>query len=138
DIDRTNVSRLEIAWTYHTGETSFLKDSEQKSTFETTPIVVDGTMYLSTGFNKVIALDAATGREKWIFDPRVDRSGDFSEVTSRGVAYWAKGKRIYEGTIDARLIALDAATGSPIKDFGVRGTVDLTEGIEHPRFGDYQ
>lgn len=138
DIDRTNVSQLEIAWTYHTGETSFVKDSEQKSTFETTPIVIDGTMYLSTGFNKVIALDAATGREKWVFEPLVDRSGDFSEVTSRGVAYWAKGKRIFEGTIDARLIALDATTGAPAKEFGVRGTVDLTEGIEHPRFGDYQ
>jgi quinoprotein glucose dehydrogenase len=138
EIDRTNVSRLEVAWTYHTGETSFVKDSEQKSTFEVTPIVVDGTMYLSTGFNKVIALDAATGREKWTFDPRIDRSGDFSEVTSRGVAYWGKGKRIFEGTIDARLIALDAGTGELAKEFGERGTVDLTEGIEHPRFGDYQ
>jgi quinoprotein glucose dehydrogenase len=138
EIDRTNVSKLEVAWTYHTGETSFVKDSEQKSTFEVTPIVVDGTMYLSTGFNKVIALDAATGREKWTFDPRIDRSGDFSEVTSRGVAYWGKGKRIFEGTIDARLIALDAGTGELAKEFGERGTVDLTEGIEHPRFGDYQ
>jgi len=138
DIDRTNVGKLEVAWTYHTGETSFAKDSEQKSTFEATPIVVDGTLYISTGFNKVIALDAATGREKWTFDPHIDRSGDFSEVTSRGVAYWGKGKRIFEGTIDARLIALDAATGAPAKEFGVRGTVDLTDGIENPRFGDYQ
>src|SRR4051794_2620593 len=120
EIDRTNVSRLEIAWTYHTGETTFAKDSEQKSTFEVTPIVVDGTMYLSTGFNKVIALDAATGRERWTYDPKIDRSGDFSEVTSRGVAYWGKGKRIFEGTIDARLIALDAATGELAKEFGVR------------------
>jgi quinoprotein glucose dehydrogenase len=137
-IDRTNVSRLQVAWTYHTGETSFAKDSEKKSTFEATPIVVDGTLYISTGFNKVIALDAATGRERWTYDPRVDRSGDFSEVTSRGVSYWGKGKRIFEGTIDARLIALDAATGEPVKEFGARGTVDLTEGIDHPRFGDYQ
>lgn len=137
-IDRTNVAQLKVAWTYHTGETSFSKDSEQKSTFEVTPIVIGGTMYLSTGFNKVIALDAATGRERWTYDPKIDRDGDFSEVTSRGVSYWGKGKRIFEGTIDARLIALDAATGEPVKEFGSRGTVDLTEGIDHPRFGDYQ
>src|SRR4051794_7647950 len=138
EIDRTSVSRLQVAWTFHAGESSFAKDSEQKSTFEVTPIVVDGTMYVSTGFNKVIALDAATGRERWTFDPHIDRNADYSEVTSRGVAYWEKGKRIFEGTIDARLIALDAATGAPAKEFGFRGTVDLTDGIEHPRFGDYQ
>lgn len=138
EIDRTNVEKLEVAWTYHTGETTFVKDSEQKSTFEVTPIVVDGAMYLSTGFDKVIALDAATGKPKWIFEPLADRNADYSEVTSRGVAYWAKGKRIFVGTIDARLIALDAATGARVNDFGVRGTVDLTDGIEHPRFGDYQ
>jgi len=137
-IDRSNVARLKVAWTFHTGESSFATDAEQKSTFEVTPIVVDGTMYLSTGFNKVIALDAATGKERWTFDPHIDRKGDFSEVTSRGVSYWEKGKRIFEGTIDARLIALDAATGEPAKEFGVRGTVDLTEGIDHPRWGDYQ
>ncbi|HEX3577732.1 MAG TPA: pyrroloquinoline quinone-dependent dehydrogenase [Thermoanaerobaculia bacterium] len=138
DIDRTNVGKLEVAWTYHTGETSFVKDSEQKSTFEVTPIVVDGTMYLSTGFNKVIALDAATGQLKWMYEPLVDRNADYSEVTSRGVAYWEKGKRIFEGTIDARLIALDAATGKLASDFGVGGTVDLKTGVGKVRQGDYQ
>jgi quinoprotein glucose dehydrogenase len=138
DIDRTNVGKLEVAWTYHTGETTFAKDSEQKSTFEATPIVVDGTLYVSTGFNKVIALDAATGREKWTFDPHIDRDEDYSEVTSRGVAYWAKGKRIFEGTIDARLIALDAATGKLANDFGSGGIVDLKTGVGKVRKGDYQ
>jgi len=138
DIDRSNVGKLEVAWTYHTGETSFAKDSEQKSTFEVTPIVVDGTMYLSTGFNKVIALDAATGQPKWIYEPLVDRNADYSEVTSRGVAYWAKGKRIFEGTIDARLIALDAATGRLASDFGANGIVDLKIGVGKVRNGDYQ
>jgi len=138
EIDRTNVSKLEVAWTYHTGETTFAKDSEQKSTFEVTPIVVDGTMYLSTGFNKVIALDAATGRQKWIYDPLLDRNADYSEVTSRGVTYWSKGKRIFEGTIDARLIALDAVTGKLATDFGNGGIVDLKAGIDHVRPGDYQ
>jgi len=138
EIDRTNVGKLELAWTYHTGETSFEKDSEQKSTFEVTPIVVDGTMFFSTGFNKVIALDAATGQPKWIYEPLVDRNGDFSEVTSRGVAYWAKGKRIFEGTIDARLIALDAATGKLASDFGNNGVVDLKKDVGKVRQGDYQ
>src|SRR3954447_18169125 len=138
DIDRANVGKLEIAWTYHTGETTFVKDSEQKSTFEVTPIVVDGTMYLSTGFNKVIALDAATGREKWNFDPHLDRDADYSEVTSRGVAYWGKGKRIFEGTIDARLIALDAATGKVASGFGNGVIVDLKTGVGRVRKGDYQ
>lgn len=138
DIDRTNVSRLQMAWTFHTGETSFATDAEKKSTFEVTPIVVDGTMYLSTGFNKVIALDAATGKERWTFDPHIDRDEDYSEVTSRGVSYWSKGKRIYEGTIDARLIALDATTGKLATDFGNGGIVDLKNGIAHVRKGDYQ
>ncbi|HEV7425494.1 MAG TPA: pyrroloquinoline quinone-dependent dehydrogenase [Thermoanaerobaculia bacterium] len=138
EIDRTNLSRLEVAWTYHTGENTFVKDSEQKSTFEVTPIVVDGTMYLSTGFDKVIALDAATGQAKWMFEPLVDRNADYSEVTSRGVAYWEKGKRIFIGTIDARLIALDAATGKLANDFGTRGTVDLKTGVGRVRPGDYQ
>jgi quinoprotein glucose dehydrogenase len=138
DIDRTNVGKLEVAWTYHIGETTFAKDSEQKSTFEATPIVVDGTLYVSTGFNKVIALDAATGREKWTFDPHIDRDADYSEVTSRGVAYWAKGKRIFEGTIDARLIALDATTGKLAADFGAGGIVDLKTGVGRVRKGDYQ
>ena len=138
DIDRTNVGKLEVAWTYHTGETSFAKDSEQKSTFEVTPIVVDGTTYVSTGFNKVIALDAATGKPKWMYEPLVDRNADFSEVTSRGVAYWGKGKRIFEGTIDARLIALDAATGRLASDFGDGGIVDLKTGVGKVRKGDYQ
>src|SRR4051794_35176615 len=138
DIDRTNIGKLEVAWTYHTGENTFVKDSEQKSTFEVTPIVVDGTMYLSTGFDKVIALDAATGRAKWMFEPLVDRNAGYSEVTSRGVAYWEKGKRIFIGTIDARLVALDAATGKLANDFGAGGTVDLKTGVGRVRPGDYQ
>ncbi|MGH9422319.1 MAG: PQQ-binding-like beta-propeller repeat protein, partial [Thermoanaerobaculia bacterium] len=138
EIDRTTVARLQVAWTYHTGEATFDTDAEKKSTFEATPIVVDGTLYISTGFNKVIALDAASGKERWTFDPHIDRDGDYSEVTSRGVSYWAKGKRIFEGTIDARLIALDATTGKLATEFGTGGIVDLKNGIAHPRKGDYQ
>jgi quinoprotein glucose dehydrogenase len=138
EIDRTNVARLQVAWTYHTGEATYTTDAEKKSTFEATPIVVDGTLYVSTGFNKVIALNAATGRERWTYDPHIDRDDDYSEVTSRGVSYWSKGKRIFEGTIDARLIALDAATGALCPDFGTGGIVDLKVGVGRVRKGDYQ
>ncbi|MCU1244960.1 MAG: pyrroloquinoline quinone-dependent dehydrogenase [Acidobacteria bacterium] len=146
-IDRNNVGRLAVAWTYRTGENHFENDAEKKSTFEVTPIVVDGTMVLTTGFNKVIALDAASGKERWTYDPHVDRNADYSEVTSRGVATWVDWRagaslrcrrRIFEGTIDARLLALDAATGQLCADFGTGGLVDLKSGIDHVRTGDYQ
>ena len=121
----------------------------EKAAFEATPILVDGTLYLSTPFNQVIALDPASGAAKWVFDPRVDRSHEYSEVSSRGVAYWTDSKaadaapcklRIFEGTIDARLIALDGKTGKACQGFGADGTVDLTRGVAYgPEFrGDYE
>ena len=96
-----------------------------------------GTLYLTTPFNRVVALDPGTGAERWSYDPRVDRSQDYSEVASRGVAAWSDAGaadgtpcklRLFEGTIDARLIALDATNGKPCADFGHEGTVDLTRG----------
>src|SRR6185312_10795553 len=118
------------AWTFHTGALKPESDANKKAAFEATPILIDGTLYLSTPFNQVIALDPGTGAEKWKFDPQVDRSPDYSEVTSRGVAAWT-GKsssssaacqmRIFEGTIDARLLALDAKTGKLCTDFGTGG-----------------
>jgi quinoprotein glucose dehydrogenase len=103
----------------------------------------------STPFNRVIALDPGSGAEKWSYDPKVDRSHDYSEVSSRGVAYWEDGNaaegtscrlRIFEGTIDARLIALDGRTGKLCAGFGSEGVVDLTRGVAYaPWFrGDYQ
>jgi len=137
-INRENVTRLKLAWTYHTGALSPVTDRNEKAAFEATPILIDGTLYLSTPFNQVLALDPGTGAEKWKFDPRVDRSPDYSEVTSRGVAAWT-GKsassgaacqmRIFEGTIDARLLALDAKTGKLCADFGTGGYVNLRDGV---------
>jgi quinoprotein glucose dehydrogenase len=142
-IDRQNVADLRVAWTYHTGELTTYAgtDLAGKAAFEATPLMVDGTLYLSTPTNRVIALDAATGAERWVFDPRVDRSRGYSEVTSRGVATWTDGdgsRRIYAGTIDGRLIALDAATGRPRADFGRDGVVDLTIGVGVVEPGAYQ
>jgi quinoprotein glucose dehydrogenase len=146
-IDRANVARLKVAWTYRTKALAPESRLNEKAAFEATPIMVEGTLYFSTPFNQVIALDAETGAERWIFDPQVDRSKSYSEVTSRGVSTWIDTKagagspcrrRIFAGTIDARLIALDAATGQPCADFGAKGTVDLTPGIALKDAGDYQ
>jgi quinoprotein glucose dehydrogenase len=90
----------------------------------------------------VIAVDPASGAERWKFDPHVNRAQGYSEVTSRGVAQWldpqSRRRRIFIGTIDARLIALDAQTGKPCDDFGSHGQVDLTGGIDLRDRGDYQ
>ena len=148
-ITRENVAKLRPAWTYHTGALKPETELNEKAAFEATPILVEGTLYLSTPFNRVIALDPASGAEKWTYDPKVDRSHDYSEVTSRGVASWSDSKaaagapcklRIFEGTIDARLIALDGKTGKPCADFGAGGTVNLTRGVVYgPEFrGNYQ
>src|SRR6185312_3883522 len=71
-INRSNVAKLEVAWTYRTGDSSDGKDLPFRSTFEATPLVVDGTLYITTGFGRLIALNAETGRELWKFDPKVD------------------------------------------------------------------
>jgi quinoprotein glucose dehydrogenase len=143
-ITRGNVTQLRVAWTYRTGALDPPTDLNDKAAFEATPILVEGSLYLSTPFNRVIALDPATGTERWVFDPKVDRSHDYSEVTSRGVAAWIDASapagtpcrlRIFEGTIDARLIALDGATGRPCTAFGDQGAVDLTRDTGYqPRF----
>jgi quinoprotein glucose dehydrogenase len=148
-IDRSNVGQLRIAWEYHTGDVSDGSDDRRKSEFEATPIVVDGTMYLPTPFDRVVALDPESGRERWSFDPKIDRHAPYSEgLVSRGVSSWldparAEGdlcrRRIFLATIDARLFALDAATGTPCGDFGNAGQIDLTRGIANiTRRGEYE
>lgn len=146
-IDRTNVSALKTAWTYRTGENGQGARSGSKRAFEVTPLMVEGRLYLTTPFNRVIALDPEKGTEVWSYDPGVDRSQSYSEVTSRGVATWMDPRldesescrrRLFLGTIDARLIALDAATGTPCHEFGKGGQVDLMEGVQSAEPGDYQ
>jgi len=144
-IDRSNVRNLRVAWTYRTGEDVGKSVVGNKAAFEATPILVDGTLYVSTPFNRVIALDPETGQKKWAFDPKVSLTTHFSEVTSRGVSTWpvgrakrGKSRRIFVATIDARLIALDAATGQPIRGFGTGGQVDLTKDVRLVDPGDYQ
>lgn len=139
-INPDNVARLKQAWTYQTGELETYEGTSigEKAAFEATPLMINGVLYLSTPTNRVIALDATTGNELWVYDPKVDLDGGYSEVTSRGVSKWIDPDvppgdpgqmRILVPTIDGRLIALDAVTGLPIGSFGKNGTVDLKPGI---------
>jgi quinoprotein glucose dehydrogenase len=136
-INRENVATLKVAWVFHTGDISDGTAGKKRSGIETTPILVDGTLYLTSAFNRVFAIDPETGKQRWVFDPMIELAGNYGDgLINRGVAAWldpsrAKGKpcrrRIYEATLDARLIALDGATGEPCMDFGNRGQISLRE-----------
>jgi quinoprotein glucose dehydrogenase len=138
-IDKTNVSKLKVAWTYQTGDMSDGNEYPSRSAFECTPLVIDGVLYLSTPFARVIALDAETGKEIWTFDPKLNRDRRYNLFINRGVAYWAgeKDKRVFLGTLDGRLFALDARTGKPVPSFGNDGWIDLRKGVadEFPNAG---
>ena len=137
-VSPDNVSKLRVAWIFHTGDVSDGKHGKLRSGFETTPILVDGMLFFTTGFNRVMAVNPGTGKLRWGYDPKIDPTWDYGDaLVNRGVATWldparnAAGapcrRRIYEATLDARLIALDAATGSPCGDFGNRGEVSLRD-----------
>jgi quinoprotein glucose dehydrogenase len=136
-INRENVAKLQVAWTFHTGDISDGSGRPKRSGLETTPILVDGVLYLTSPFNRVFAVNPETGKQLWVFDPMIDIAAGYGDgLINRGVATWldptrAKGKRcrrrIFEATLDARLIALDAATGDPCMDFGNRGQISLRD-----------
>src|SRR5262249_929134 len=126
-INRNNVVNLKIAWVYHTGDVSDGTTYPRKSPFECTPIFVDPTLYLTTDFHRVVARDPASGKERWSFDPKINRVAKYSEgLINRGVSTWLDSRRkpgaecrqrIFLATIDARLICLDAASGKSCNDF---------------------
>ncbi|HMG32397.1 MAG TPA: pyrroloquinoline quinone-dependent dehydrogenase [Blastocatellia bacterium] len=146
-INRSNVSKLKVAWTYRTGDFNDGTKTRAQTTWQHTPLLVDGTMYLATPFNRVIALDPETGAEKWTYDPKIDLTISYdNQLNCRGLATWADPKpvagapsrRLFMGTNDARLICLDAATGKPCAGFGKDGQVDLSIGVGITRRGWYQ
>ena len=147
EISRTNVSGLHVVWTYRTGDVSDGSVYPRKSTFEATPILFAGTLYLSTPFNRVIALDPENGAERWTYDPKIDRTISYMEAfASRGVSAWTDptapgdapcARRIFLPTIDARLIALDAVSGKPCAGFATGGTIDLTLDVGPVQKGQY-
>lgn len=143
-IDAGNVRRLRQVWRFRTGDLP-----EDKWGWENTPLKVGDSLYICTARNQLIALDAGSGKEKWRFDPKVSDEAIPYTAACRGVAYYetpiaplqpAKAanapapaaicaRRIIEGTLDGRLIAVDAATGRPCPDFGYGGAVDIKAGM---------
>jgi quinoprotein glucose dehydrogenase len=110
-ITRENVAQLKVAWTFHTGASQIQTNLIRKAAFESTPILFENKLFLTSPYDQVFALDPATGEKIWQFDPHVDLTRNYSEVTSRGVSSWRDGKakpgtpcalRIFLGTLDAR------------------------------------
>jgi quinoprotein glucose dehydrogenase len=139
-ITKENIDNLEMAWEYHTGDSSELQPGMPPSSFLATPVLYNNTLYFCSGFSRAFALDAETGKERWVFDskPRIRGS---STAKCRGVALWNDMEaeagsarspcqtRVFMGTLDARLVAIDADTGEACEAFGERGAVDLRVGL---------
>jgi quinoprotein glucose dehydrogenase len=122
-IDRKNVSQLERVWQFDSG------DQFEGSEMECNPIVLDGVLYATTPRLRVIALDAATGKLLWDFDPHRGQRITVKQ-RNRGLTFWGEGdeRRLFVG-IDKYLYALNAKTGQPISSFGNGGRIDLLEGL---------
>ena len=133
EIDTNNVSQLQIAWTFHTGDA----DTAAHSQIQCNPIIVNGVMYCTSPQLKLFALDAATGKQKWVFYPfdsipGGQRVSHFIMNNNRGVTYWSDDKndqRIFY-VADSYLEAVDANTGKLVTSFGNGGKVDLHTGLE--------
>jgi quinoprotein glucose dehydrogenase len=140
-INTKNVSQLSVAWTFDTEDVSDGSVYPSRSALEMTPIVVDGTMYITSAFARVFALDPETGKQIWVFDPQIDRTMRLNLFANRGVEYWSDGKRkrIFLGDQHGRLFSLDAATGRPDPEFGTGGIIDLAKdmvvGFPRGRYG---
>jgi quinoprotein glucose dehydrogenase len=142
-ITPANVSRLEIAWAYRSRDLGEGFRAAGKMTHEATPVLFEGRLYFSTPFNKIVAIDATNGREVWRHDAKPDPGVNYSEVAARGVAIWtggegACGARVLAGTLDGRLLALDAHSGKPCLDFGDAGVIDLARDVRPRDRGQYQ
>jgi len=134
EITPANVGALELAWSFRTGDWD--PSGELRTSFQATPVLHDGALYLCSPFNRVFAVDAETGRSRWAFDPALERDGH--GLVCRGVTLWhdpaaapdaACAVRVFTATNDARLIALDAKNGRPCADFGANGEVELERGL---------
>jgi quinoprotein glucose dehydrogenase len=135
-INVDNVAGLEEIWRVRTGELG--QGHREPFAFEANPILVEGKLYFPTGSAIVIAVNPASGEEIWRHDPQIDRSRPHAEIANRGVTSWIDPnavadspcrQRIFVGTLDARLIALDGADGKPCSDFGENGEVFLDRDI---------
>ena len=141
-INKDNVKNLEVAWVHDTGDWSDGTKLPTRSAFETTPLLVDGVLYVVTVFHRVLALDPETGKLLWEFDPKFDRTQRVNLYHNRGLAYRDDDgrKRIYLADQLGRLYSIDTATRELDPAFGQRGVVDLTAGMNldkypHLRYG---
>jgi len=136
DVSTSNVTRLGVAWEWSPREKALDKFGTRPGNFQVTPLMIGNVLYLSTPYNRVVALNADTGREIWSFDPKAYEDGqppNGSGFVHRGVAAWRDSNagnklRIFMNS-RYRLICLDAATGRPLESFGTRGIVDLSRGL---------
>ncbi|HEV7251298.1 MAG TPA: glucose/quinate/shikimate family membrane-bound PQQ-dependent dehydrogenase [Shinella sp.] len=144
-INTDNVSTLKVAWQYQTGDVK-LPDDVGETTYQVTPLKVGDTLYMCTPHNWAIALDAATGKEKWKYDSNSGMNPDRQHQTCRGVTYYAEpaaaagttcATRVYLPTSDARLIALDAETGDVCTSFAQNGVLQLEQGMPYNPAGYY-
>ncbi|QGJ73457.1 glucose/quinate/shikimate family membrane-bound PQQ-dependent dehydrogenase [Sinorhizobium meliloti] len=140
-----NVANLQVAWQYQTGDVKLPEDVSE-TTYQVTPLKVKDTLYVCTPHNWAIALDAATGQEKWKYDSNSGMNPDRQHQTCRGVTYWADpaaapgspcAERVYLPTSDARLIALDATNGEVCTSFADNGVLHLEQGMKHNPAGYY-
>lgn len=138
-VNKGNVAHLHPVWTYHTHALDGDRVGIHSAAFESTPILFHGLLYLTTPFDKVIALDPASGAERWTYTPDLGTRYEGEIITSRGVASWDGGgtnptvlcsARILVATLAGHLEEMDAATGKACTDFGSNGVVDLKAGLD--------
>jgi quinoprotein glucose dehydrogenase len=138
EITPANVGELRVAWTFRSGELGQGVKDWNRSAFEVTPILYDGTLYLTTSSTDVVAVNAVDGTLRWRHDSQSRKDLHYSDGVSRGVSLWVDEAsppgavchaRIYAPTLDARLLALDAATGKACADFGEHGAVNLLNDV---------
>ena len=138
EITPSNVGQLRVAWIFRTGELGQGVKDWSRSAFEATPILYNGTLYLTTSSTDVVAVNAGDGTLRWRHDSHSRRDLHYSDGVSRGVSLWvdeasdktaACHARIYAPTLDGRLLSLDAATGKPCADFGEQGAVNLLNDV---------
>jgi quinoprotein glucose dehydrogenase len=133
DITPANVSNLSVAWEWSPAEQNKQDFGTQPGSFENTPLMIDNILYVTTPYNRVVALDPETGKAKWEFDPKAYEDGQPPNGTGfvhRGIAAWRDGAqmRIFLNS-RWRLFSIDAKTGEPVTSFGDKGVIDLTQGL---------
>ncbi len=141
-INAANFKNLKVAWTWNSPDLDLVAADTIKRDpplspygLKATPLVIKGVMYMSTGLNQIAAIDAATGVTKWVYNPKAYEEGMQADIMgwlSRGVAYWTDGKdeeRLFMGTLDGYIIAVNAKTGKPVTSFADHGRADLNTPI---------